>query len=92
MFQTICFKQYVSKKYLGIVVVLLAPLVFLYPIYDVELLVGNMFVSVSPYLSYESFEDKIHAQNVLFYKESLYQNVMVTEFSSKKALRLDGKV
>lgn len=85
-------KRYVSKKYLGLLVLLVIPLVFLYPSYDVELLAGNLFVSVSPDLSFESYENKLERQQVLFYEESIYQNVMVTEFESGKRLRLDGKV
>ena len=85
-------KQYLSKKYLGLILLVLIPLVFLYPSYDVELLAGNIFVNASPDLSFESFENKLEQQEVLFYEESLYQNVMVTEFESGKRLRLDGKV
>ncbi len=40
----------------------------------------------------EDYENKLEGQDVLFYKESLYQNVMVTSFESRDRLRLNGKV
>ena len=84
--------KYISKKYLGLIIIFLVPLWFFYPSYDVELLAGNLFVSASPNIKFEAYENKINRQDVLFYNESLYQNVMVTSFESGDRLRLDGKV
>ena len=85
-------KKYTNIKYLGLIIVFLVPLLFLYPSYDVELLAGNLFVDVSPDYTMDDYENKLERQDVLFYKESLYQNVMVTSFESGDRLRLNGKV
>jgi len=84
--------RHISKKYFGLIIIILIPLLFIYPSYDVEFLAGSLFVSPSPNMDFHTYEDKINRQDVLFYKESLYQNVMVTSFDSGERLRLNGKV
>jgi len=84
--------HYIPKKYLGLIIIFLIPLLFAYPSYDVEFLAGSLFVNPSPNMDFHMYEENIDKQNVLFDKESLYQNVMVTSYPDGERLRLNGKV
>jgi len=84
-------KKYLNLKYVSIIIISFIPLLIFYPSYDEEYLAGAVFLkSTSPTL--ELYDQTMDSQNVLFYQESMYQNVMVTEFyDGSRALRLDGK-
>ncbi len=84
-------KKYLKIKYVSIILIVIIPLLIFYPSYDVESLAGSIFI-IGLYPTIEMYDKIIESQDVLFYKESLYQNVMVTEFKDgPRALRLDGK-
>ncbi len=83
-------KKYLKPKYLAIIIVIVIPLFVLYPSYDVKTLHSSVYV-----LTYLSIEDVYAVQDmeeILFYKESLYQSVMVTSIEDSESLRLNGKI
>ena len=85
-------KKYLNLKYVSIIIIALIPLLIFYPSYDDEYLAGAVFLT-SRTPSLESYDQVMDSQKVLYHQESMYQNVMVTEFSdSTRALRLDGKI
>ncbi|MGV7226208.1 MAG: spermidine synthase [Nitrosopumilus sp.] len=84
-------KKYLNLKYVSIIIIGVIPLLVFYPSYDEEYLAGAVFLT-SRFPTIEMYDQTMDAQEILFYKESLYQNVMVTEFDDgTRALRLDGK-
>jgi len=84
-------KKYLNLKYVSIIIIITVPLLILYPSYDEEYLAGSIFLT-GRYPSIESYGNVMESQDVLFHKESMYQNVMVTEFDDgSRTLRLDGK-
>jgi len=84
-------KKYLNLKYVSIILIIVAPLLIFYPSYNEEYLAGSIFLTGS-YPTIESYDKTMKSQDLLFYKESLYQNVMVTESDDgSMALRLDGK-
>ena len=84
-------KKYLNLKYVSVIIIVLIPLLVFYPSYDEEYLAGSVFLT-SRYPTIELYDTVMESQDVLFYKESLYQNVMVTKsYDGSIALRLDGK-
>jgi len=85
-------KKYLNLKYVLIIIIMVVTLLIIYPSYDEEYLAGAVFLT-GRFPTVESYDQTMESQNVLFYRESLYQNVMVTEFDNgERALRLDGKL
>ncbi len=58
--------------------------------YDEKYLAGAVF-RVSPDLTLEKYSENSESVNLLYYRESLYQNVMVQSDGVDLVLRLDGK-
>ena len=84
-------KKYLNLKYVSVIIIVLIPLLIFYPSYDEKYLAGSIFLTAS-YPTIELYDKTMESQDLLFYKESLYQNVMVTEFyDGYRVLRLDGK-
>jgi len=85
-------KKYFKIKYVSVILVILIPLLLFYPSYDENHLAGAIFLS-TPMTTMEFYDSFAESQNILFYEESLYQNVMVTAFPDETiALKLDGKI
>lgn len=72
---------------LGISVILLF---FLVPNYDVKFLSGGVYV----YNTFNStaLEKLVEREEILFYKESLYSTVIVSEHNELKKLNINGKI
>ncbi|MCH9042425.1 MAG: fused MFS/spermidine synthase [Thaumarchaeota archaeon] len=85
-------KKYLKPKYLAIIIVIVIPLFVLYPGYDVTPLQTGIYSYVDPSLTIEEYKTTVESQDLLFYKESLYQSVMVTSFEDSERLRLNGKI
>ncbi len=84
-------RKYLNLKYVSIILIITVPLLLFYPSYDEEYLAGSVFLT-SRFPTIELYDKIMESQDVLFHKESLYQNVMVTEFvDGSRSLRLDGK-
>jgi len=83
-------KKYLKPKYLAIIIVIVIPLFVLYPSYDVKILHSSVFTLTN--LSIEEIYADQEREEILFYKESLYQSVMVTSLPDGERLRLNGKV
>jgi len=85
-------KKYLKLKYLAIIIVIAVPFFLLYPSYDVESLSNSIYFNANPTLTIQVYKENIENEEILFYKESLYQSVMVTSFSDVEKLRLNGKI
>jgi len=83
-------KKYLKPKYLAIIIVIVIPFLMLYPSYDVKTLHSSVFAE--PNLSIEEVYASQEKEEILFYKESLYQSVMVTSMEDGERLRLNGKI
>ena len=83
-------KKYLKPKYLAIIIVIVIPLFVLYPSYDVKTLHSSVFTLT--FLSIEEIHEIQDMEEILFYKESLYQSVMVTSIEDSERLRLNGKI
>ncbi len=84
-------KKYIKIKYVSIILIVIIPLLIFYPSYDVEDLAVAVFLAKQD-LTIEKYDVKIESRNAIFYRESLYQNVMVTSYADgERALLLDGK-
>ncbi len=83
-------KKYLKPKYLAIIIVIVIPLFVLYPSYDVKTLHSSVYVLTE--LSIEDVYAIQDMEEILFYKESLYQSVMVTSIEDSERLRLNGKI
>jgi len=84
--------KYIKAKHLAIIIVILIPLFVLYPSYDVVPLQTGIYSYADPDLTIEAHKAIVESQDLLFYKESLYQSVMVTSIPDGERLRLNGKV
>jgi len=85
-------KKYLKPKHLAIIIVIVIPLFLLYPSYDVQLLSTGVYSQVDLDLTKMALDKFIEGEEVLFYKESLYQSVMVTSYPEGETLKLNGKV
>jgi len=85
-------KKYLKPKHLAIIIVIVIPLLLLYPSYDVKTLQSGVYAYISPDFTIEQNKGEIEIEEVLFYKESLYQSVMVTSVADSERLKLSGKV
>jgi spermidine synthase len=84
-------KKYLNLKYVLIIIIGVVLLLIFYPSYDEEHLSGAVFRTAT-IKTIESYDENVESQDLLFYKESLYQNVMVVAYAEDKiALLLDGK-
>ncbi len=83
-------KKYLNIKYVAIILIIIIPLLAFYPSYDEKRLANAIFLADQTW-TMENYENSVEEQDLLFYKESIYQNVMVTSFNDEKLLRLDGK-
>lgn len=84
-------RKYFNLKYVSIIILVIIPLLVFYPSYDEKHLAGSMYLA-GPGYTMEMYENELESQNVLFQRESLYQNVMVTSFGNDhNVLRFDGK-
>lgn len=85
-------KKYLNLKYVSIIIIVLVTLLVFYPSYDEEYLAGGVFLT-GVFRTMELYDETMELQHLLYYQESMYQNVMVTEFDpGNRALRLDGKI
>jgi len=83
-------KKYLKPKYLAIIIVIVVPLLVMYPSYDVKTLHSGVYNL--PNLPIEEIYAGQEREEILFYKESLYQSVMVSSFPDGKVLRLNAKI
>jgi len=86
-------KKYLNLKYVSVILIILIPLLVFYPSYNEDRLANAVFLrEVGETI--EDYEKNVERQNVVFYKESIYQNVRVTSFNDtgSTVLRLDGKI
>jgi len=84
-------KKYLNLKYLSIILAIAVPFLAFYPSYDENRLASSVFLT-SPNYTIEMYNESVENRNLLFYRESLYQNVMVHSYEdNRKVLRLDGK-
>lgn len=86
-------KKYLNWKYVSIILIILIPVLAFYPSYSEDNLANAVFL-IGTHNTIEKYEQTVNAQNVLFSKESLYQNVRVTSYdhSNVNILKLDGKI
>lgn len=85
-------KKYLKPKYLAIIIVIAVPLFLLYPSYDIQSLSTGIYFIVKPELTNKAIDKFIENEEILFYKESLYQSVVVTSSPVGESLKLNGKV
>lgn len=85
-------KKYLKPKYLAIIIVIAVPLLMLYPSYDVESMHLALYTLRDPTATMEEYDAFLDNEEVIFYKESLYQSVMVTSYEDSPSLKLNGKV
>ncbi len=83
-------KKYLNLKYVSVIIIALIPLLIFYPSYDEKYLAGAVF-RVSPDSTLEQYSESLESNNLLYYRESLYQNVMAQSDGVDLVLRLDGK-
>ena len=83
--------KYIKAKHLAIIIVIFIPLLVLFPSYDVESMHSALYTLRDPNMSIDFYNERLDAQEVLFYKESLYQSVMVTSYEDSPRLKLNGK-
>jgi len=83
-------KKYLKPKHLAIIIVIVIPLLVLYPSYDVKTMHSGVYSSTD--LVIEEINMSLELQEILFYKESLYQSVMVTSYPDGDVLKLNGKI
>ncbi len=85
-------KKYLKLKYLSIILIIVIPLLIFYPSYDEKYLANSIFLSGGGY-TIEMYEKSVESNDLLFYRESLYQNVMVLKSfpENELSLQLDGK-
>jgi len=86
-------KKYLNLKYVSIILIIIIPLLMIYPTYDENMLANALFLA-DPSWTIEQYEKHATDQITLFNKESVYQNVRVTSQngSDYAILKLDGKV
>lgn len=86
-------KKYLGLKYVSIILIIVIPLLIIYPTYDENILANALFLA-NPSWTIEQYEKSAADQITLFNKESVYQNVRVTSHngSDNAILRLDGKI
>jgi len=86
-------KKYLNLKYVSVILLIVIPLLVFYPSYNDEHLANAIFLK-DPDFTMEKYEKSVGAQNLLFNRESVYQNVRVTSVDSTEniVLRLDGKI
>jgi len=84
-------KKYLNLKYISIILIIFIPLLIFYPSYDEQYLAGSVFLT-NVFTNIELYDAFAEARNLMFYKESLYQNVMVISYGDNGVmLQLDGK-
>lgn len=86
-------KKYLNLKYVSIILIIVIPLFVFYPSYSDEHLANAIFLA-NPNFTIEKYDESVEKQNLLFYRESIYQNVRVTSFEGvdTNILKLDGKI
>lgn len=86
-------KKYLSWKYVSIILIILIPVLIFYPSYNEDDLANAVFL-MTPNKTIEKYEQQIKTQNVIFNKESIYQNIIVTsnDQTNVHTLKLDGKI
>ena len=85
-------KKYLNYKLISLIAIAAIPVLMLYPSYDVTNLSNGMFFSLAPNFTIEKYNENVDRKQVLFYEESLYQNVMVSSIDDEfLVLNLDGK-
>jgi len=86
-------KKYLNLKYVLIIIITLILVLIFYPSYNEDNLANAIFLK-TPSKTIEMYEQNVHAQNVLFNKESVYQNVRVTSYGNNdfNILKLNGKI
>ena len=76
-------KKYLNLKYVSIIFIALIPLLVFYPSYDEKYLAGGVFIATLDE-TLETYNEDIESRDLLYYRESLYQNVMVQSFDGDK--------
>jgi len=84
------FNRSLNYRRLGILGISVILLFFLVPSYDVKFLSGGVYVYNT--LNSTTMEKFIEEEEILFYKESLYSTILVSEHNEKKKLIINGKV
>jgi len=86
-------KKYLNLKYVSVILIIVIPLLVFYPSYNDEHLANAIFLA-NPTYTMEEYEKSVGTQDLLFNRESVYQNVRVTSFegSDSNILKLDGKI
>jgi spermidine synthase len=86
-------KKYLSWKYVSIILIILIPVLTFYPSYNEDNLANAVFL-MTPNKTIEKYEQHVKNQNVIFNKESIYQNIIVTSnnHTNYNTLKLDGKI
>jgi len=84
-------KKYLKPKHLAIIIVIAVPFLMLYPSYDVESLQVGIYAYIDPEVTLDELISTAESQELLFYKESLYQTVSVIPNGNGKSLKLNGK-
>jgi len=85
-------RKYLKAKHLAIIIVIVVPFFLLYPSYDVESLDVGIYAIIQPGFTKESLSAYAGTEEILFYKDSLYQTVTVTTEDDILRLRLNGKI
>jgi len=84
-------KKYLKPKHLAIIIVIIIPLFMAIPNYDFKTLSLGLYASGNPDLSMEDYDLTLENSEILFYKESLYQSVIVSQNEHFTNLKLNSK-
>lgn len=82
-------KRFLNYRYLAIIGIFVVLFFVLIPSYDILTL--NLGVYFYHTFDPESIDEYISTSDILFYKESLYSTVLVTEVKGTKILSINGK-
>ena len=86
-------KRFLKLQY-PIIIVVVAIFVFsMVPNYDIEPLTYPLYQRLNAFadITVEKYQNVLDEQETLFYQESLYGTVTVTEFEGKKTMKINGK-
>ena len=84
-------KKYLKYRYLAIIVIIVIPFFMLIPNYDYKTLSLGLWAHGDPDVTMEVYESLLEKSEILFYKESLYQSVMVSSNEDFTLLKLNSK-
>ena len=84
-------KKYLKPKILAIIIVIVIPLFLMYPSYDVTSLQIGIYAFIDPEVTLDLYKETVEREELLFYKESLYQSITVIPYGEDKSLKLNGK-